>query len=169
MRTGYRGLTGRAAAAGLMLALAACGGSGASSGGGTLPSAAQYRTSLNALCASAAAFNRSLPHLRQSQHLSVDELAVRASREFTSLRASVARLTPPAALTEADAALVTQLDRQPTSNTPLPNTAATFDRLEKQSRALRSDYTALGATGCAATARAGIAADQADAAAAKKG
>ncbi|HEX4292345.1 MAG TPA: hypothetical protein VH021_25710 [Trebonia sp.] len=150
------------AAAGQVIALAGCGGGGAS------PSAAQYRKSLDALCASAAAFNRSLPHLQQSQHLSVDELAVDAGKEFASFRSSVSRLTPPAGLSRAHDALVAELDRQPTSSTPLPNTAASFAGLEKHSQALLSDYTALGASGCEADARQAIAAVQADEAAAAK-
>ena len=145
------------AAASQVLALAAC-----SAGGGS-PSAAPYRKSLNALCASAAAFSRSLPRLQQSQHLSVDELAVDASKEFASFRSRVARLTPPAGLSQAHDALVSELDRQPASTTPLPSTAASFARLEKNAQALLSDYTALGATGCVATARQAIAVDEADA------
>jgi hypothetical protein len=152
------------AAAGQVIALAGCGG-----GGGGSPSAASYRKSLDALCASAAAFNRSLPRLQQSQHLSVDELAVDAGKEFASFRSSVSRLTPPAGLSQAHDALVADLDRQPTSSTPLANTAATFARLEKNSQAVLRDYTALGASGCAADARQAIAADQADEAAAAKG
>jgi hypothetical protein len=151
------------AAAGQVVALAACGG-----GGGGSPSAASYRTSLDALCASAAAFNRSLPHLQQSQHLSVDELTVDAGKEFASFRSGVTRLTPPAGLSQAHDALVAELDREPTSSTPLPNTAASFARLEKNSQAVLRDYTALGASGCAADARQAIAADQADEAAAAK-
>jgi len=151
------------AAAGQVLVLAACG------GGGDSPSATQYRKSLNALCASTAAFNHSLPHLQQSQHLSVDELAADASKEFVSFRSRVAGLTPPAGLSQAHDALVAELDRQSTSSTPLPNTAAAFARLEKYSRALLSDYTALGAGGCEATARQAVAADAADEAAAAKG
>ncbi|HEY5396238.1 MAG TPA: hypothetical protein VIL16_12655 [Trebonia sp.] len=163
MRTSGRRLIAVAAAAAQLLALAACG------GGGGSPSAAPYRKSLNALCAAAAAFNRSLPRLQQSQHLSVDELAVDASKEFVSFRSSETRLTPPTGLSQAQDALVAELDRQPTSNAPLPNTAAAFARLEKYSQALLSDYTALGTSGCAANARQAIAADEADGAAAARG
>ena len=81
----------------------------------------------------------------------------------------MARLTPPAGLSQAHDALVAELDRQPASSTPLPNTAASFARLEKNSQALLSDYTALGASGCEANARQAIAADKADEAAAAKG
>lgn len=162
MRTAGRRLIAVAAAS-QVIVLASCG------GGGGSPSAASYRKSLDALCASAAAFNRSLPRLQQSQHLSVDELAVDAGQEFASFRSSVSRLTPPAGLSQAHDALVAELDRQPTSSTPLLDTAAAFARLAKSSQAVLRDYTALGASGCEADARQAIKADKADEAAAAKG
>ena len=159
MRTAGRWLTA-VATAGQVVALTAC------SGGGGSPSAAPYRRSLDALCASAATFDRSLPRLQLSQHLTVDQLAADAGKEFASFRSSVSRLTPPADLSQAQDALIADLDRQPTSGAPVPETAAAFAQLEKDSQAALRDYTALGATVCEANARQAVAADKADAAAA---
>ena len=153
MRTGGQWLM-CAAAAGQVLVLTGCG------GGSGSPSAAEYRKSLNALCASAAAFDRSLPHLQQSQHLSVEELTVRANQESASFRSGVTHLTPPAGLSGAHQALLADLDH-PSASTSGPVSAPVLAVLAKYAHALLSDYTALGASGCEAFERQAIAAVEA--------
>jgi hypothetical protein len=114
--------------------------------GSAAPSAADYRKRLDTLCASLSKFNRSLPQLQFSQHLTVTELEARVRQQDNTFRSGVAGLTPPAQLSSAHRALTGDLGHPPAEGA----SRATFISYE---RLLLSDYTALGATGCAASER----------------
>ena len=148
-------LFARAAAIGGVLVLMGCGGGGggsssssSSSPGSSPASAAGFGKSLDALCAANVAFNRSLPALQASQHLSAAQLQEKAKAAGAAFRSSVARLTPPDSLTGALHAL-TQDEASPPAS-PSPPTAASVAAMLTWERKLASDYTALGAAGCAA-------------------
>jgi hypothetical protein len=123
---------GAALAGPVLLAAAACGGGG--------PTAASYRKALDAQCASAQAFNRQLPVLQRTQHLSVHQLQLRAAQRTAKFISAVSHLTPPGSLAGAQQHLVDTLNNPPSGD----NTA----KLIPFANALLADYTALGATGC---------------------
>jgi len=119
--------------------------------GSAAPSAADYRKRLDTLCASLSKFNRDLPPLQLSQHLTITELAARVRQEGNTFRSGVAGLTPPAQLSSAHRALTGDLGHPPAES-------ASRATVISHVRLLLSDYTALGATGCAASERQAIAA-----------
>jgi hypothetical protein len=119
--------------------------------GSAAPSAADYRKRLDTLCASLAQFNRGLPQLQHSQHLTLTELEALARQEDKTFRSGVASLTPPAQLSSAHRALISDLGHPPAE-------AASRATVISHARLLLSDYTALGATGCATSERQAIAA-----------
>ncbi len=143
-----------------VLVLMGCGGGGSggssssssslssSSPASSSTSAADFDKSLDALCAANVAFNRSLPGLQASRHLSEAQLKAKAKAAGAAFRARVARLTPPDGLTGALHTL-TQDGASPPANPSMP-TAASVAAMLTWERKLASDYTALGATGCAA-------------------
>jgi hypothetical protein len=150
----------RAAVTGGVLVLIGCtgggtGGSSSSSSGSSSASAADFDKSLDALCAANVAFNRSLPSLQASQHLSEAQLQAKAKAAGAAFRAGVARLTPPDSLTGAMHTL-TQDEASPPASPSTP-TAASVAAMLTWERKLASDYTALGATGCAADEQQSIA------------
>jgi hypothetical protein len=155
----------RAAVTGGVLVLMGCsgGGSGGSSSsslssslsGSSSTSAADFDKSLDALCAANVAFNRSLPSLQASQHLSEAQLQAKAKAAGAAFRARVARLTPPNGLTDALHTL-TQDEASPPPSPSTPTTASVAATLTWE-RKLASDYTALGAAGCAADEQQSIA------------
>jgi hypothetical protein len=138
----------RAAVTGTALVLMGCSGSPA-------PSAADFDKSLDALCAANVAFNRSLPSLQASQHLSQAQLQAKANAAGAAFRAGVARLTPPDSLAGALHTL-TQDQASPPANPGTP-TAASVAAMLTWARKLASDYTALGAAGCVAAQQQSIA------------
>jgi hypothetical protein len=138
----------RAAVTGTVLVLMSCSGSPA-------PSAADFEKSLDALCAANVAFNRSLPSLQASQHLSQSQLQAKAKAAGAAFHAGVARLTPPDSLAGALHTL-TQDQASPPANPSTP-TAASVAAMLTWERKLVSDYTVLGATGCAAAEQQSIA------------
>jgi hypothetical protein len=151
-----------AAAIGGVLVLMGCSGGGgssssspSSSSGSSSTSAAGFDKSLDALCAANVAFNRGLPALQASQHLSEAQLQEKAKAAGAAFRSSVTRLTPPDSLTGALHTL-TQDEASPPAN-PSPPTAASVAAMLTWERKLASDYTALGATGCAAEEQQSIA------------
>jgi hypothetical protein len=131
------------------------GGSPSSLPGSSSSSAADFEKSLDALCAANVAFNRSLPSLQASQHLSAAQLQAKANAAGAAFRAGVARMTPPDSLTGAMHTL-TQDEASPPASPSTPTTASVAAMLTWQ-RKLASDYTALGATGCAADEQQSIA------------
>lgn len=138
----------RAAVTGGVLVLMGCSGSPA-------PSAAEFDKSLDALCAANVVFNHSLPSLQRSQHLSDTQVQAKAKAAGAAFRASVGRLTPPDSLTGALHTL-TQDEASPPANPSTP-TAVSVGAMLTWERKLASDYTALGATGCAADQQQSIA------------
>jgi hypothetical protein len=118
--------------------------------GSAAPSAADYRKRLDTLCASLAKFNRGLPQLQHSQHLTLTELEALARQEDKAFRSGVASLTP-AQLSSAHRALIGDLGHPPAE-------AASRATVISHARLLLSDYTALGATGCATSERQAVAA-----------
>jgi hypothetical protein len=98
---------------------------------------------LDALCASLSKFNRSLPELQASQHLSVTQLQERVRQQDDKFRSDVAGLTPPAQLSSAHQVLTGHLAHGPADG-------ASRATVIGYARQLQSDYTALGASGCAA-------------------
>jgi hypothetical protein len=144
----------RAVVTGGVLLLMGCGG-GSSPSSSSSSSAAGFDKSLDALCAANLAFNRSLPSLQASQHLSEAQLQARARAAGAAFRAGLARLTPPESLAGALHTL-TQDEASPPAN-PSPPTAASVTALLSWERKLASAYTALGAAGCAADERQSIA------------
>lgn len=152
----------RAVLAGGTLVLVGCSGGGPSSSssaaGSSSSSAADFDKSLDGLCATNVAYNRSLPSLQASQHLSAAQLQAKAKAAGTAFRTGVARLTPPGSLTGALHTL-TQDEASPPANPSTP-TAASVAALLTWERKLASDYTALGATGCAADEQQSIASVQ---------
>lgn len=148
-----------------VLVLMGCGGGSSSSSSSSSSSpgpasapAADFDKSLDALCAADVAFNRSLPSLQASQHLSQSQLQAKANAAGAAFRAGVARLTPPASLTGALHTL-TQDEASPPANPSTP-TAASVAAMLTWERKLASDYTALGAAGCAADEQQSIASIQ---------
>jgi len=119
--------------------------------GSAAPSAADYRKRLDTLCASLSKFNRDLPQLQLGQHLTITELAARVRQEGNTFRSGVAGLTPPAQLSSAHRALTGNLGHPPADS-------ASRATVISHVRLLLNDYTALGATGCAASERQAIAA-----------
>jgi hypothetical protein len=111
--------------------------------GSAAPSAADYRQRLDALCASLSKFNRSLPELQASQHLSFTQLQERVRQEDSKFRSDVGGLTPPAQLSSAHQVLTGHLAHGPADG-------ASRATVIGYARQLQSDYTALGAAGCAA-------------------
>jgi hypothetical protein len=149
-------------ATGGMLVLMGCSGGGggstsspSSSSGSSSTSAADFDKSLDALCAANVAFNRSLPRLQASQHLSETQLQAKAEAAGASFRAGVARLTPPDSLTGALHTLV-QDQASPPANPSTP-TAGSVAAMLTWERKQASDYTTLGAAGCAADEQRSIA------------
>jgi hypothetical protein len=132
--------------------------SSSSSPGPASAPAADFDKSLDALCAADVAFNRSLPSLQASQHLSAAQLQTKAKAAGAAFRAGVARLTPPASLAGALHTL-TQDEASPPANPSTP-TAASVAAMLTWERKLASDYTALGAAGCAADEQQSIASIQ---------
>jgi hypothetical protein len=118
--------------------------------GSAAPSAADYRKRLDTFCASLSKFNRSLPQLQLSQHLTITELKARVRQEDNTFRSGAAGLTPPAQLSLAHRALTGDLEHPPAES-------ASRATLINYARRLLSDYTALGATGCATSERQAIA------------
>jgi hypothetical protein len=118
--------------------------------GSAAPSAADYRQRLDALCASQSKFNRSLPELQASQHLSFTQLEARVRQQSDKFRSAVGGLTPPAQLSPAHQALTGDLAHEPADGA----SRATVIGFARQ---LQSDYTALGAAGCAAGERQAVA------------
>jgi hypothetical protein len=112
----------------------------------TTTSAADYRKRLDTLCASLSKFNHSLPQLQLSQHLTITELKARVRQQDDRFRSGVASLTPPAQLAPAHRALTGDLGHP-------PGEGASRVTFIGYARLLLSDYTALGATGCAASER----------------
>jgi hypothetical protein len=147
-------LFARAVVTGGVLVLMGCSGSsspssGSSGSSGSSPtSAAAFDKSLDALCAANLAFNRSLPSLQASQHLSEAQLQAKAKAAGAAFRADAARLTPPDSLTGALHTLTQDQASPPAS--PSPPTAASVAATLTWERKLAGDYSALGATGCAA-------------------
>jgi hypothetical protein len=129
--------------------------SSSSSSGSSPASAAGFDKSLDALCAASVAFSRSLPSLQASQHLSEAQLQAKAKAEGAAFRAGVARLTPPDSLTGALHTLAQDEASPPAS--PGTPTAASVAAMLTWERKLAGDYTALGATGCAADEQQSIA------------
>ena len=113
--------------------------------GSAAPSAADYRKRLDTLCASLSKFNRDLPQLQFSQHLTITELEARVRQQGNAFRSGVAGLTPPGQLSSAHRALTGDLGHPPAEG-------ASRATLISHDRLLLSDYTALGATGCATSA-----------------
>jgi hypothetical protein len=113
-------------------------------------SAADYRKRLDTLCASLTKFNRGLPQLQLSEHLTITELKARVRQEDNAFRSGVAGLTPPAQLSSAHRALTGDLGHPPAEG-------ASRATLISYARLLLSDYTALGATGCATSERQAVA------------
>jgi len=114
--------------------------------GSAAPSAADYRQRLDALCASQSKFNRSLPELQASQHLSFTQLEARVRQQGDKFRSAVAALTPPAQLSSAHQALTGDLAHEPADG-------ASRATVIGYARQLQSDYTAVGAAGCADSER----------------
>jgi hypothetical protein len=131
----------RVVVTGGVLVLMGCGGSPA-------PTAADFDKNLDALCAANVAFNRSLPSLQRSQHLSATQVQAKAKAAGVAFRASVARLRPPDNLAGALRTL-TQDQASPPATPSTPSGASLAATLTWE-RKLASDYTALGAAGCAA-------------------
>jgi hypothetical protein len=143
-----------------VLILTGCGGgspapSSSSSAGASPTSAAGFDQSLDTLCAANVAYNRSLPSLQASQHLSEAQVEEKAKAAGAAFRTGVARLTPPDSLTGALHTLVQDGATPPAS--PGTPTAASVAAMLSWERKLASDYTALGATGCAADEQQSIA------------
>ena len=118
--------------------------------GSAAPSAADYRKRLDTLCASLSKFNRDLPQLQFTQHLTITELKARVRQEDNTFRSNVAGLTPPAQLSSAHRALTGDLGHPPAEG-------ASRATLISYARLLLSDYSALGATGCATNERQAVA------------
>jgi hypothetical protein len=160
MLTGTRPFARVAVAGGVLVLMGCAGGSsssssGSSSSGSSSTSAAAFDKRLDALCAANVAFNRSLPRLEASQHLSAAQLQAKANAAGAAFRAGVARLTPPDSLRGAMHTL-TQDEASPPASPSTP-TSASLAALLTWVRKLASDYTALGAAGCAADERQSIA------------
>jgi hypothetical protein len=119
--------------------------------GSAAPSAADYRKRLDRLCASLSKFNRGLPQLQLSHHLTITELKARVRQEDDTFRSGVAGLPPPAQLSSAHRALTGDLGHPPAEG-------ASRATLISYAGLLLSDYTALGATGCATSERQAVAA-----------
>jgi hypothetical protein len=107
-----------------------------------------YRKELDAKCAASAAFNRSLPALRASQNLSMDEMLARIKQDGDRLRSGIARATPPAALAGTHQKLVADGDKlRATGSRPV--NAETLTVQTEIARALVNDFEIVGAKGCA--------------------
>lgn len=143
-------LFAQAVVTGGVLVLMGCGGSSSSPA-----SAAGFDKSLDALCAASVAFDRSLPNLKASQHLSDAQVLAKVKAEDVTLHAAQARLTPPGSLTGALHTLTQDQASPPAS--PSTPTAASITALLTWERKLARDYTGLGATGCAASEQQSIA------------
>jgi hypothetical protein len=144
-----------AVTAGVLVLMGCTGGSSSPSSGSSSTSAADFDKRLDALCAANVAFNRSLPSLQASQHLSAAQLQTKAKAAGAAFRTGVARLTPPASLAGALHTL-TQDEASPPANPGTP-TAASVAAMLTWERKLANDYTALGAAGCAADEQQAIA------------
>jgi hypothetical protein len=108
-------------------------------------STAAFGKSLDALCAAETAATRSL---EASQQLPLAQLEAKSKAVGAAFRAGVARLTPPASLA-GPLRTLTQGQASP-PDSPGPPSAASVGALVTYERKLASDYTALGATSCAA-------------------
>jgi hypothetical protein len=131
-----------AAATGGVLVLLGCGG-----GGPPAASAAAFDKSLDGLCAADWAVSRSLPSLQASQHLTSAQLQAKSGAAAAAFEAGEARLTPPADLVGPLHTLQQDAAKVPSQSTA---DAAWVTAMISYERKLASDYTALGATGCAA-------------------
>jgi hypothetical protein len=117
--------------------------------------AAAYRKKLDAECAKSAAFSRSLPELRKSQNLSMDELLARVKQEGERLRSAIAGTRPPAALAQAHQKLVDDVTKLQAHGSD-PISAALLATQTEAATAVLNDYERVGAKVCASNERQSI-------------
>jgi hypothetical protein len=156
-------MTSMVAATALVLTGCGAGSSASSTGspaaaagkGSSSTDAATYRTSLEAQCAAGTAFNRDLPALAASQHLTQDQILAKTKQHGVQVLSEMARTMPPPELMKAHQKLIADFTRLQAAGAGAMS-AATLTAEAQAATALMGDFETVGASGCAANERQAI-------------